>query len=132
MDRSIEHYRKTYDEAILLLMEATEYFSAYEAEDKDHVPAYIRFQMCIEMERVTIRVTQAMAWLMAERAVYCKELSGSDLGSGAYSLNRSNIYTDPSGPDNEGLSNTMRSLLKRSHELYMRVIRLDDMVRNAA
>jgi regulator of CtrA degradation len=81
---------------------------------------------------VTSRLTQTMAWLLAQKAVHAGELTITEAASDDYALSGGEICLDPSGPDNGDLPHGLRSLLERSYHLYVRVARLDAMVRREA
>ena len=90
-----------------------------------------RLQISYESMRVTSRLTQVMAWLLAQKAVHAGEMSREQAASDDFALSGGEICTDPSGPDNEALPEGLRSLLERSHRLYMRVARLDERARDS-
>lgn len=115
-----------YDETMSLLIEARNYVAFQEAIDHRRLPPHIRLQVSYESMRVTSRLTQVMAWLLAQKAVHAGELTPEEAVTGGYSLSGGEICSDPSGPDNDALPQGLRSLLDRSHRLYMRVSRLDN------
>lgn len=119
-----------YDETMGLLIEARNYIAYQEAVDHRKLPPHVRLQISYESMRVTSRLTQVMAWLLAQKAVHAGEMSREQAASDEFALSGGEICSDPSGPDNEDLPAGLRSLLERSHKLYMRVARLDEMVRD--
>lgn len=131
MDAPTAFFNRTYDEAMALLVEARNYIAYQEASDQRGRPAAVRLQISYESLRVTSRLTQVMAWLLAQKAVHAGELTLQQIATEEYALSGGDVCTDPSGPDNEELPNGLRSLLDRSHKLYMRVERLDEQVRRA-
>lgn len=112
-----------------LLVEARNYIAFHEASDHRNLPPHVRLQVSYESMRVTSRLTQAMAWLLAQKAVHAGELTMAQAASEEYALAGGEICSDPSGSDNEDLPSGLRGLLERSHQLYTRVARLDEMVR---
>jgi len=87
-------------------------------------------KLSCEALRVTARLTQIMAWLLAQRAVHAGELSTEEL------VRRNEALADIEicmAADEEGLIAGLparfRELLDRSHRLYTRVARLDEMIR---
>lgn len=122
-------FNRTYDECMTLLIETRNYVAFHEAADQRSLPPSLRLQVSYESMRVTSRLTQVMAWLLAQKAVHAGEMTAKQAASEDYALSGGHICTDPSGPDNEALPAGLRSLLERSHSLYCRVERLDDMVR---
>ena len=122
-------FNRTYDDTMALLIEARNYIAYHAVIDQRALRAQVRLQVSYESLRVTSRLTQVMAWLLAQKAVHAGELSPEQAASDEYALSGGDICTDPSGPDNEELPAGLRSLLERSYNLYMRVVRLDDQVR---
>ncbi len=122
----------TYDETMALLIEARNYISFHEAIDQRKLPPHARLQVSYECMRVTSRLTQVMAWLLAQKAVHAGELTLEQVAGEDYALSGGDICSDPSGPENEDLPSGLRGLLERSHKLYMRVERLDGLVRAQA
>jgi regulator of CtrA degradation len=125
-------FNRTYDETMALLVEARNYIACQEAADQRGLPPAVRLQVSYETLRVTSRLTQVMAWLLAQKAVHAGELTIQQLASEEFALSGGTVCTDPSGPDNDQLPMGLRSLLERSHKLYERVSRLDEQVRRAA
>ncbi|WP_207459914.1 DUF1465 family protein [Azospirillum sp. SYSU D00513] len=126
---SATFFNGPYDETMALLVEARNYIAYHEAYDQKDLPPHVRLQISYESMRVTSRLTQVMAWLLAQKAVHAGEISREQGASEEFALSGGDICTDPSGADNEQLPSGLRSLLERSHRLYMRVARLDERVR---
>ncbi len=122
---------KAYDETMSLLVEARNYVAFQEGVDQRNLAPGQRLQVSYESMRVTSRLTQVMAWMLAQKAVYAGEMSQARAVGEEFALSGGEICSDPSGPDNAELPAGLRSLLERSHRLYMRVSRLEDMVRQA-
>lgn len=122
-------FNGTYDETMALLIEARNYIAYHESIDHRKLPPHVRLQVSYESMRVTSRLTQVMAWLLAQKAVHAGEITEQVAASDDYALSGGEICSDPSGPDNEELPAGLRSLLERSHRLYMRVARLDEQFR---
>jgi regulator of CtrA degradation len=112
-----------------LLIEARNYVTYHEAIDQRTLTPHNRLQVSYESLRVTSRLTQVMAWLLAQKAVHAGELTLEQVAGEEYALSGGTVCTDPSGPENEELPSGLRSLLDRSHRLYVRVSRLDQQVR---
>jgi len=124
-------FNRTYDETMSLLIETRNYIAFHESRDHRKLPPEVRLQVSYESMRVTSRLTQVMAWLLAQKAVYAGELTPEQVATEEYALSGGDTCTDPSGPENEELPAGLRSLLDRSHRLYMRVARLDEQVRRS-
>jgi len=122
---------KAYEETMSLLVEARNYVAYQEASDQRNLPPSQRLQVSYESMRVTSRLTQVMAWMLAQKAVYAGEMTLARAVGDEFALSGGAICSDASGPDNDDVPTGLRSLLERSHRLYMRVGRLEDMVRQA-
>lgn len=124
-------FNRTYDDTMALLVETRNYIAFQEATDQRNLPPALRLQVSFEAMRVTSRLTQVMAWLLAQKAVHAGEMTALQASSDEFALSGGNVCTDPAGPDNDALPAGLRSLLERSHNLYMRVGRLEEMIRRS-
>ncbi len=121
-----------YDESFGLLVEARNYFQysnanrAATSTGGPHDRLFVNYQAM----RLTSRMTQAMAWLLAQRAVQTGELSVVQACGGNYSLGGETVCTEKDGHTDTRVPTPMRTLLDRSHSIYMRVWRLDQAARN--
>lgn len=122
-------FNGTYDETMALLIEARNYIAYQEPAERQALPPAVRLQISYESMRVTSRLTQVMAWLLAQKAVHAGEITAEQAVSDQFALTGGELCTDPGGPEDEALPEGLRSLLERSHSLYMRVERLDQLVR---
>ncbi len=123
-------FNKTYDETLGLLVEVRDYVADSEPADRRRLAPVIGAKLSCEALRVTARLTQIMAWLLAQRAVHAGEVSAEEL------VRRNEALADIEicmAADEEGLIAGLparfRELLDRSHRLYTRVARLDEMIR---
>ena len=132
MNGPTAYFHRTYDETMALLIEARNYAIYHDAIDQRTLTPSARLQVSFEALRVTSRLVQVMAWLLAQKAVHAGELTPEQGAGEEYALSGGTVCSDPAGPENEALPGGLRSLLDRSHRLYVRVSRLDDMVRHDA
>ena len=119
---------RLYDESMTLLIEARNYFQFNDAAVKpaiDQPQPHDKIFVKVQAMRFTSRMTQTMAWLLAQRAIYSGEMTPNEACSGNFSLGGESICTDNDGHHDERLSSGLQSLLERSHSLYHRVWRLD-------
>jgi regulator of CtrA degradation len=86
-----------------------------------------RLRLCCETMRMTARLTQIMAWLMAQKAIHAGEMTQGELVERQEPLAEIRICMDPGQVD--GLPKPLIGLLQRSHSLYLRIARLDGRVR---
>jgi len=125
-------FNKTYEEALALMVEAKEYLEWHEKDDGGLLLDLDRLRLSREAMRVTARLTQIMAWLFAQKAVFAGELTLAEAAREPYTLSGQEVCV-PDGPDDgSGLPAKMVDLLDRSHRLYVRVSRLDRLVRREA
>jgi regulator of CtrA degradation len=121
---------KTYDETLGLLTEMRDYVAHVEARDRAGLTPVDSARLCCASLRVTARLTQIMAWLLSQKAVHAGEMRTGDLIQRNGPLAEIDVCMNR---EEEGeiaaLPNYFRDLLDRSHRLYIRVARLDDMVR---
>lgn len=120
------YFRGTYDEAFDLLVEARNYVER-------HVPAFKYSDdppdpvaMTKETLRLTSRLTQVMAWLMAQRALQDGEIGADEFVEDKYRLEGHDICLKRAFEDLEELPEGLNDLMSRSYELYSRVMRLDE------
>ena len=112
-----------------LLIEARNYALGHDATNQWAVTPAASLQMSYESLRVTSRLIQVMAWLLAQKAVESGELTPEQSANDFWALSGGIVCSDPAGPENEALPPGLRSLLDRSYRLYARVLRLDEQVR---
>lgn len=120
---------KVFAEGIALTLEARNYIAFHEQADRK----LLDLQGCLHVgyhhTRVSARLIQVMTWLLAMKAYLAGEISREQFMSTQFSLTDSGECLNPAGPELANLPMGLRSLLERSHQLYMRVQRLDGMAR---
>ncbi|MEI6557588.1 MAG: DUF1465 family protein [Rhodospirillaceae bacterium] len=131
MNRPTTYFHRTYDETMALLIEARNYAAYREPTDQRTLSPNVRLQVSYESLRVTSRLVQVMAWLLAQKAVHAGELTQEEGASEEYALSGGTICSDSAGTATEALPAGLVSLLDRSHRLYLRVQRLDEQVRRS-
>ncbi len=119
------YFNGTYAEAFDLLVEARNYVER-------HVPAFRYSEnppdaivMTKETMRLTSRLTQVMAWLMAQRAVQEGEIDEAELVEDKYRLEGHEVCLKRTIEDMDDLPDGLSDLMDRSYELYKRIMRLD-------
>ena len=127
MGRPGIHIRRTYDETMRLLIEARNY-ATYRNTTEHGVPTTVALRATCESFRVTARLSHVMAWALARMAVHAGELTPAQCT--LFTLSVAGACAQPSGPEDESLPQGLRSLLDRSHRLYLRVTRLDQQMQH--
>ena len=123
--KSIFFLESTYQEAYDLLLEAREFMEKKVPEIRKHSSQPYRLAISVETMRLTTRLTQVMAWLLTQKAVYLEELTPQQAARHFYRLGGQKICLEPGRVDYEILPIQLRKLLERSYCLYARINRLD-------
>lgn len=125
------YFRRTYDEALALTVEARDYVAWREDRERQGQGMITRLTMSCEAMRVTSRLTQIMAWLLFQRAVFEGEMSRDEALDEANRLGGHEVCLDDRALADSSLPTGLRSLMLRSHRLYLRIVRLDQQVQQA-
>ena len=121
-----------YDEAKSLLVESRNYVAYLIDADQRPLSPGDRLMVSFESMRLTSRLTQVMAWLLAQKALHAGEITLSELASDRFALGGERICADNDSAHSPELPLRLRRLLNRSHNLYQRIARLDALVRQTA
>lgn len=124
-------FDKTYEEALALLVEARNYIAYQETADLQSLDPETRLLATQETMRVTCRLTQSMAWLLGQRAAQTGEITPVEALSD-YTVDGQAVCLDDRWTADDRLPQAIQGLLGRTLNLYERVSRLDDMLRQAA
>jgi regulator of CtrA degradation len=124
-----EFFGRTYGEAVNLLVEARDYLAHREPVDRGRLMPGDRLHLSCEAMRLTARVTQIMAWLLAQRAVHDGEITQDKALEGQAALADIAVCMTSEPGAIERLPNRLAGLLDRSQRLYIRVARLDELAR---
>lgn len=121
------YFRGAYDEAMGLLVEARDYVQndvmAFKYADDPPDPV----AMTQETLRLTSRLTQVMAWLMAERAMHEGEIGEDEFIKDKYRVEGQHVCLKRAIDDmKDDMPDGLNDLMDRSYSLYRRVMRLDE------
>jgi regulator of CtrA degradation len=125
-------FNRTYDEAISLAVEARDYIADRLADQRRAADVGDRLVYDSETLRLTTRIAQVVAWLLAQRALHEGELTREDLRGDQYRLEADDVCLDNDPEILEALPVELQSLMGRSLSLYQRIARLDEMVQRDA
>lgn len=125
-------FDKTYRDALTLLREARDYLAYCHARDVRALEPFDRLRFSLESTRLTARLTDIMAWLLVQRAVAAGELTTSEAANTEHRLLRRRVCLVDLTHEDEALPRGLLSLLERSHRLYLRIARLDELVAKEA
>src|SRR5271154_255827 len=128
MPKAVTLLDRTFEEGVALTLEVRNYIAYHEQADRREYDLSRCLQVGYQHTRVSARLIQVMTWLLAMKALLAGEISPEQFAAPQYALASSGECQAGSGPELNELPPGLRSLLERSHALYMRIQRLDDMV----
>ncbi len=131
METATRFFGKTYDETMSLLLASRDYLASAQPADATGLKPIDRLRVNCEAMRLTTRLTQIMAWLLAQRAVYEGEMTRADAASDEFRLSADRVCMAEADPAAGMLPARLNELLDQSRRLYIRVARLDDLARRA-
>lgn len=85
-------------------------------------------QLSCETMRMTSRLTQAMAWVMVQKAVHCGELTSAEACEERYRLGGQEVCLTDAYAAHLDMPPRLRQLMDRSLTVYQRIERLDRML----
>lgn len=129
MGKSQNLLDRTFEEGVALTVEARNYIAYHEHSDRKQFDLPHCLQVGYQHTRVSARLIQIMTWLLAMKALLSGEIAPEEFLSPQYALANSEECDSPTGPELAELPPGLRSLLERTHLLYLRIKRLDHMVR---
>lgn len=123
---NVQFIPSLFNDTLKLLFEAHNYFD-YEGYDEQYsLPEDMQLIFANEMSRVTMRLTSIMAWLMIRKANHEGNLEEQHAPQN-YRLEAKDVCLVKKPIHENILPPTLVELLDQSFNLYMRVMRLDDM-----
>lgn len=112
------------------LLSATHAYIKWQAPiEVEHMEQEDIYKVSCEAMRVTVRMTQIIAWLMLQKAVLEGEISRKLILSEKYRVLKGNTCVESDSEEDLTLPPRLRELLKESRNLYARVLRLDESTR---
>jgi regulator of CtrA degradation len=123
-----EMFARIYDDAMQMVRDAADYLELDGQIDRNAMPDDLAPVYACESMRLTTRLMQVSAWLLAMRAVQEGELSGNDVKGSRYRLGAAEVCLG--GPVRGAglLPAQLIDLLGTSRRLYERVARLDGLL----
>lgn len=128
-DNSLIWLNKTFDETMGLLTEAKSYHAHNFQKQTDHLVPIDRLGATKESLRITSRLSHTMAWLMAEKAILSGEMGRQEFEEKFRPLSEELICIEEDYDPDLYIPKGLNDLLERSHRLFMRAIRLEEMLR---
>lgn len=132
METATRFFGKTYDETMSLLLASRDYLASAQPAEAIGLRPIDRLRVNCEAMRLTTRLTQIMAWLLAQRAVFAGEMGRLEAASEEFRLAADTVCMADSDAAASVLPTRLLELLEESRRLYIRVARLDELSRRAA
>ena len=120
-------FNKTYDETLGLTHEARAFVALLDTARLTDAPLATRLIYARESMRLTARLTQVMAWLLYQKAVHAGEIDRAEVAEPDKRLGGRAVCSEHDEAALAMLPPQLRSLMERSHRLYLRVARLDEL-----
>jgi regulator of CtrA degradation len=129
METATRFFGKTYDETMALLVASRDYLANAQPAEARGLKPIERLRVNCEAMRLTTRLTQIMAWLLAQRAVHEGEITREKAAGEEYRLTAEEVCLAEMDCAGNSLPPRLCELLDQSRRLYVRVARLDEMAR---
>ncbi len=123
---------RNYEEAYALLVETRNYMRHVLPSLRAHLGVEERLKITYQSTRLTTRLLEMMAWLMAQKAVQNGEMTWKEARMRGFTITPSEVTRSCDSESCASLPDSFRSILQRSDALYQRLTRLDDMVARKA
>ncbi len=124
---SIEFYSRNYDEALELLSQAEDYLRFHHRTlDQDGLPPDQRLHVLLEVFRITSRLTLSMNWLMNQKAAFSGETTSQSEEIAVISFSDRVVCLKRNREVEEAASPKLKRLLVNSHNLFSRIVRLEE------
>ena len=124
---------KAYNEALELLVDVRDYIAEASADDGKRLTTQDYAVLIHQMSKITRRLTDAMAWLLLQKAVTAEEISVADAEKAdAATLSCESVVEDSDRADLSRLPLVARGLIDRSQRLYPEAERLQSSLRPAS
>jgi regulator of CtrA degradation len=115
------------NETVGLLSESRRYLVEMAEAERARLPTDRGLLASVEAMRLVARLTQVMAWLLTHRAVHAGEMTLAEATRPDRRLGGRELCLNIASDNDPLLSVELQRLLQRSHALYERIARLDDL-----
>jgi regulator of CtrA degradation len=124
-ERTVPFFGRTYEETMGLLLSARNYIANVQAGEFSQVEPGERLHMNCEALRLTTRLAQVMAWLLAQKALAAGEITREEALGDAYRLGAHELCLADTDARVAANSQKLGVLMAQSRLLFERVARLD-------
>ncbi len=124
---------KAYNDGLELLVEVRDYIAEASTDDGKNLTPQDQAVLVHQMTKITRRLTDAMAWLLLQKAVTADEITVADAEKAdAATLSCEPVVEDSDRADLSRLPLVARGLIDRSQRLYTEAERLQSSLRPAS
>lgn len=116
----------SYQETLALMTELRDYLTDLQGEGGDGLDPQLRTRIIGEISSMTRHMTEAMAWLLLQKAAAAGEITGDEANRRAEGLLADDDAPEGPGPGAEALPIEVRGYMDRSRRLYEQILRLRD------
>ncbi|MFT6510617.1 MAG: regulator of CtrA degradation [Parvibaculaceae bacterium] len=127
---SSELFSRTYREGMSLVEETASYLDGAGRSESKLLPRNSSLAYAAESMRLTTRLMQVAAWLLVQKAVAEGEMSAADAAQNKYRLGGKEISRAKPVEGAEDLPEALKDMVARSHSIYDRIERLEQMLVN--
>ena len=124
-NETILFLNRIFAEAMALLMESHDFLMRVEDGGEETLPVENRLAFHAASMRLAARMSEIMAWMLAQKAADSGEMTEAQAASPAFSLSHLPVCKGREGEEDESLPEDFRSMLRRSRALYERIERLE-------
>lgn len=125
LERIAPFFGRTYDETMSLLLSARHYVANIQPGESFQTDPDERLHMNCEAMRLTTRLAQVMAWLLAQKAVAAGELTREQVRDERFRLGAHDLCLADTDARVAKSSQKLGDLMGQSRRLFERVARLD-------
>lgn len=129
MSSSVTFIDSKIDEAHRLLSATHDYIKWQAPKDMNKMDPHVTFLLSSEAMRVTVRLTQIIAWFMLQKAILEEDLTIEESVSESCRVMQGKECLDQSSEEDEDIPPRLRELLKESRIFYFSILRLDTRAR---
>lgn len=120
---------QAFDDGVELLTQAKNYMNYQERKEREGASLSVGLRIGYHQTRITARLMHSLSWLLGYKAVAAGEATAEDLEAANWMLGGDIECSGLNGHDDQRLPKGLRELLERSHSYYMRVARLEQMLK---
>ncbi len=121
-------FGRTFEEALGLVIEARDYVAGRLAFDRETIGLADQLICDCETLRLTSRLTHVMAWLLIQRAIHAGEIPAEEATTEINRLGGHSVCLVDDSATMARLPTRLQKLMSRSHHLFVRISRLDEMI----